>query len=127
MLKTLTLSLTPSDDGVLVRALVWLFGINWKTSLNGVLTFLIVTLTTLVALLSPYTLTAPASKAAKLNYVIIGCNIILAFARVWVGLIQQDSGVQAVKLPNVEEPIGVPSHELPNQPPPAGAKIVKEP
>ena len=65
-----------------------IFGIS-KTTINGVLAFLIATLTTLTAFQVP-NLTDPHANHIY-GIVVVACNIIVALCRVWVGLLQGDS------------------------------------
>jgi hypothetical protein len=127
MFRTLGTSLTPDSEGAIVAFMIWLFGINWKSSLSGVLSFGIATFGTITSGLAPLAALNPNSALARYSAITTAVLTLLSgLGKVWVGLLQTDAGTQAIKLPNVDEPVAVPSHEVPNQIPPAGAKIVKE-
>ncbi len=66
-----------------------IFGFS-KTSVNGVLAFLIATLTTLLAFQIPPALATPNQTHVWLWATAIG-NLLLALMRMWVGLLQNDS------------------------------------
>lgn len=63
---------------------------NWKTTVNGILAFLIATLGTVSAFLIAQATTLPA-QSHKLMWVSIAVNLGLALCRAWVGLLQTDS------------------------------------
>ncbi len=65
-----------------------IFGIS-KTTVAGVLSFLIATLTTITAFQVP-NLTDPHANHL-LGQIAIGCNIAVALCRVWIGLLQGDA------------------------------------
>ena len=126
MFKSLSTQLTPDNEGALVAFMVYLFGVDWKTSLSGLLSFGVATfgtMTTLVAIIQPlvqnkWPLAVPIATAVL--------TILSGLGKAWVGIISKDSGTQAVKLPRVAEPVGMPSHETPDATLPTGAKIVKD-
>ena len=62
---------------------------NWKTTMAGILSFLIATLTTLTAFQVPAALVPGSDKTWM--YVTVGMNLLLALCRVWVGLLQTDA------------------------------------
>ncbi len=61
-----------------------------KTSIAGFLSFLIATLTTLVAFQAPAAIMTPQSSHVLL-YITAGANLAVALCRVWVGMIQGDA------------------------------------
>lgn len=61
-----------------------------KTTINGVLAFLIATLSMVTAYQVPSAMLSPGANHIWL-YVTIGSNFIVALCRVWVGLLQGDS------------------------------------
>jgi hypothetical protein len=127
MLKNLASQLNPDSEGLLVQFLITVFGIHWKTSLNGFVMAAAVLLLGLSSLMEALAKIFEADAKVSL-YIAIATAVIafpLAVCRGWVGLIQLDSGMQAIKLPSVDEPVGVRSHETPDDPIP-GAKIVKQ-
>ena len=66
--------------------MIW--GIS-KTTINGFLSFLIATLTTLTAFQVPAALTPGADRMWM--YFTVGANLLVALCRVWVGLLQGDA------------------------------------
>jgi fluoride ion exporter CrcB/FEX len=62
---------------------------HWKTTANGILAFLIATLTTLTAFQVPAALVPQSDKTWL--YITLGLNLALALCRVWVGLLQNDA------------------------------------
>lgn len=62
---------------------------NWKTTVAGLLSFMIATLTTLTAFQVPAALQANSDKTWM--YVTLGANLLLGLCRVWLGLIQNDA------------------------------------
>ncbi len=62
---------------------------HWKTTANGILSFLIATLTTLTAFQVPAAL-VPGSNRIYL-YFTVGANLVVALCRVWIGLLQNDA------------------------------------
>lgn len=84
---------------------------NWKTTVNGILAFLITTLTTLLAFQVPSAMMNPASSH-KLLIATVVANILLGLCRAWVGLLQKDSDKLVTQLPGgaiaplVEKPKG---------------------
>lgn len=67
---------------------ITIFGIS-KTTINGWLSFLIATLTTLTAFQVPGALTPGANRMWM--YFTVGANIVVALCRVWVGMLQGDA------------------------------------
>jgi hypothetical protein len=126
MLKSLTPLLTPNNEGALVRFMVWLFGVDWKTSASGFLSFLIATFASLTPFLVMLSTIMPNKWPIGLPLTTAAVTTLAGTFKAWIGFISKDSGTQAITVPNLPDPIGVPSHELPNQPPPPGSKIVKE-
>jgi hypothetical protein len=63
---------------------------NWKTTANGILSFLITTLTTLTAFQIPAAMLNP-EQTHYLLWFTIGANLVVALCRVWVGMIQTDA------------------------------------
>lgn len=87
---------------------------HWKTTANGFLTFLIATLTTLTAFQVPAALMPNANRT--LMYWTVGANLLTALARVWVGLLQNDSPAQPVSESQLKAVgITVPSEAIANQ------------
>lgn len=66
-----------------------IFGIS-KTTLAGVLSFLIATLTTLTAFQVPAAVMSPGASHTWL-IVTVAANLVVALCRVWVGLLQGDA------------------------------------
>lgn len=66
-----------------------IFGLS-KTSIAGVLSFLIATLTTLIAFQVPSTLMTPGASKTLL-IITTAANLIVGLLRVWVGLLQNDA------------------------------------
>jgi hypothetical protein len=126
MFKSLTTSLTPDNQGALVRLMVWLFGVDWKTSASGFLSFLIGIFASITPFLAMLSTLMPNRWPIGLPIATAVVTTLSGTFKFWIGLISKDSGTQAITVPNLPDPIGVPSHELPNQPPPPGSKIVKE-
>lgn len=63
---------------------------NWKTTVNGILSFLIATLTTLIAFQVPAALLTPGADKTLL-YATTFANLVVALCRVWVGMLQTDA------------------------------------
>jgi hypothetical protein len=126
MLKSLTPLLTPNNDGALVRFMVWLFGVDWKTSASGFLSFLLAAFASLTPFLVMLYTLMPNKWPLGLPIATAAVTALSGACKAWIGLISKDSGTQAITVPNLPDPIGVPSHEEPNQSLPKGAKIVKE-
>ena len=63
---------------------------NWKTTANGILSFLITTLTTLTAFQIPAAMLNPQTTHYLL-YFTLGANLVVALCRVWVGMLQTDA------------------------------------
>lgn len=92
---------------------------NWKTTVNGVLAFLIATLTTVSGFLVAGDVTTGGVNAGAIHvstWVVVSINIALALCRVWVGMLQTDSGKTTAVVPGNPAPVAVPSHEVPNDP-----------
>ena len=66
-----------------------IFGIS-KTTINGVLAFLIATLSTITAYQVPSAMLSPGQSHIWL-WVTLGANGLVALCRVWVGLLQGDA------------------------------------
>ena len=62
---------------------------HWKTTANGILSFLIATLTTLTAFQVPAALVPNANRTYL--YFTVGTNLLVALCRVWIGLLQNDA------------------------------------
>lgn len=70
---------------------------NWKTTVNGILAFMIATLTTLLAFQAPAALQQGADRSWL--YITAGANLLLALCRAWVGLLQTDAPAKPVIAP----------------------------
>lgn len=92
-----------------------LLGPNWKSTVAGVLSFLITTLTTVTVFLGANVVMNPNSPKIYL-YVTLGLNLALALCRAWVGLLTKDAGTTPAQLPGSTEVIPVASHEIPDNP-----------
>jgi hypothetical protein len=66
-----------------------IFGIS-KTTINGVLAFLIATFTSILGFQIPSAMLSPGANHIWL-YVTLACNFAVALMRVWVGLLQNDT------------------------------------
>jgi hypothetical protein len=89
---------------------------HWKTSLNGILAFLITSLTIVSGFLGSTDVTNGVGIHASTK-IAVGITVALALCRAWVGLLQQDSGtVLAVTPQSPIVPVPVPAHEIPDNP-----------
>lgn len=79
---------------------------DWKSTVSGILSFLIATFVTVTAFLAPYLMTAPAGTQALLSKISAGLTLATALARVWIGLIttNADAGAVSNALATVHEP-----------------------
>lgn len=126
MFKSLTTQLTPSNEGIIVAFMIWLFGINWKTSLSGFLSLGIASFGVITSGLAPLAALMPNSVLARYAAITAAILTILSgLGKAWVGLLLKDPGTEAVKLANVVDPVAVSSHEEPDEPLPPGAEISK--
>lgn len=117
MLKALTAQLTPDTDGILVRFMVWIFGINWKSSLSGFLSFGIASFGVITSGLAPLAALNPTSALAKYSAITTAVLALLSgLGKAWVGLLMQDAGTVLAKLPRIAEPQIVASTETPLDP-----------
>lgn len=93
-------------------------GSNWKSSVQGFLSFAVITLLTLQGYL------AVMAPSPTLNKVLLGVNIAIGLAKAWIGLLQTDAGTVPAYVPGkgIEN---VPSHELPDSP--TAVPVVKQP
>ena len=93
---------------------------HWKTTANGILAFLITTLTILSGFLGTGDLTQAGNGSIGSihvsTWVATGITVALALCRAWIGLLQQDAGSQLAKVPGAPEAAVVPSHETPDDP-----------
>lgn len=113
MLQTVTKILTPSSEGLFVRIMVYVFGASWKSSLAGFLGLLIVTFSTINLFLAQYVLQAPQTTQAKIGWVTLAINLLLAIMRGWVMLITKDAGIMVGTEKNSDQLVVVPAHEVP--------------
>jgi hypothetical protein len=92
---------------------------HWKTTVNGILAFLITTLTVFSGFLGTIDVTSSGPSVSSIHvstWVSVGVTLALALCRAWVGLLQQDAG-QTPAIPAGGGPVTlVPSHEIPNDP-----------
>jgi hypothetical protein len=96
---------------------LWTLAIdNPKTTLSGIMSFLMVT----GAYLAGYSVLHASPLWTKIGTV---ASFSSGLAKVWIGLISQDRGTQLAVLPGESTPQMVPSHEQPDAP---GAKPVPE-
>jgi fluoride ion exporter CrcB/FEX len=65
-----------------------IFGIS-KTTIAGVLSFLIATLTTLTAFQVPIAFNTNANHTWM--YITVGANLLVSLCRVWIGMLQGDA------------------------------------
>jgi hypothetical protein len=98
-----------------------LFLSHWKTTANGVLFFLISTLSFVQTFLGVSDVTQPGASVSfhsihAATWVVTAVNLALGLCRVWIGLLQQDAGSQLAYVPGKSEPEVVDSHENPNNP-----------
>src|ERR1700749_4757458 len=117
MFKALTVQLSPNGEGALVQLMVWLFGVSWKSSLSGFLSFMGLTLGVITSGLAPLAALNPSSALAR--YSAIGTaisTIMCGLGKAWVGLLIQDKGTELATMPNSSEPVVVPAHEMPDDP-----------
>lgn len=123
MFKSLSVQLTPDNEGALVGLLVWLFGINWKSSLSGILSFGIATFGVITSGLAPLAALNPTSALARYSAITTAVLTLLSgLGKAWVGLLMQDAGTTLAKVPGISAPQPVASHETPFDP---KAKAVK--
>ena len=67
---------------------------NWKTTLNGILAFLITTLTVLSGYFGSSDINNGGSSVSSIHvhtWVTVSITIALALCRAWIGLLQKDS------------------------------------
>lgn len=88
--------------------------LNWKSSLAGVLSFLIMALTTIVGFMGASDVGGGGGLHTSTK-VLAYCNLALALCRGAVGLIQTDAGTVAAVVPG-QGIQAVPSHETPDSP-----------
>lgn len=81
---------------------------NWKSTISGILTVILATISALLALPSVQTLVSP-----KTLLILGGVS---AVGKVWMALITQDAGTVIANVPGKTEPVVVPSHEVPDSP-----------
>lgn len=87
--------------------MVKIFGPNWKTSVNGALSFF----TTLCGFVTIYIVITP-SAPKWIAYIVSGAAFISAFSRYYVGTKQVDAG--KVLVHGEDGPVSVPAHETPD-------------
>lgn len=117
MFKALAIQLTPSNEGVIVTFMVYLFGINWKSSLSGILSLGIAAFAPITAGLAPLAALNPHSTVAQ--YLAIASGIMTMMSGVgvaWVQLLMKDAGTVPAKVPGNPDPQIVPSTEVPVDP-----------
>lgn len=88
-----------------------IFGVNWKSSVSGLLTFALVTLGAVSAWLA--SLPATSHIAA---WVTSGIGLLTGLAKVWLSFVTVDAGTTLAKVPGIAEPQPVDSHETPDNP-----------
>jgi len=91
--------------------MIKLFGVNWKTSVSGLLTFVMVTCGSVASYL------AVVGKTPVTTDILGACTLISGLCHVWVGLISVDAGQVVIPGATPGAPmIAAPSHETPNDP-----------
>ena len=114
MFVALAAQLTPDSEGLLVRAMIYLFGVSWKSSLSGFLSLCMGTFAVITSGIAPLIALYPNSHAAKVWALITGVMAVFAgCAKFWVGLLMTDAGTVVAKVPGTKEPQIVPSTEVP--------------
>ena len=63
---------------------------HWKTTANGILAFLITTLTVVLGFQIPTAILNPSASRVYL-YSTVAANLVLALCRAWIGMIQHDA------------------------------------
>lgn len=80
--------------------------LHWKSTLSG---FLTVTLVTTAGLLTY----PPVAEHPKTMAILGGIQFVV---KIWVSMIQQDSGKQLAEVPGQDKPVVVDAHQVPNDP-----------
>jgi hypothetical protein len=97
---------------------------HWKTSVQGILSFLSVTATAVAGWLVLQIVLDPAWKG-KTSYVYVAgaSSLVAALCKAWLGLFQKDAGTVPATLPGVPGVQQVPAHEIPDDP--AAKPVIK--
>lgn len=88
---------------------------HWKTTVSGILSFLVTTLMTVSGFMGANDVNTEGTLQSHTKYAAY-VTIALALCRAWIGFLQMDAGTTTAVTPSNPTPHAEPSHEIPDSP-----------